>query len=206
MKNDALSKIMGRDTLAEPGHLMPLSIRSENQRQDMYDKFKSLDGRHPWRCVSRDGYVDYSARYRDGGRVAYFNFDLAKELELIPANHAQKLTRELEQIILETFALQIINEYDMAHGADPTADNSVRPNAYMATRYLQSQHKDKRGLHSGDGRAVWNGTITRRAALNTTSPAAAPARPAFRPGAARRRTGQNRRRQLGLFLRHGRAR
>ena len=29
----------------------------------------------------------------------------------------------------------------------------------MATRYLQAQHKDKRGLHSGDGRAIWLGTL-----------------------------------------------
>ena len=29
----------------------------------------------------------------------------------------------------------------------------------MATRYLQSQHKDKRGRTSGDGRAIWNGTV-----------------------------------------------
>ena len=29
----------------------------------------------------------------------------------------------------------------------------------MATRYLQAQHKDKRGLHSGDGRAIWNGRV-----------------------------------------------
>src|SRR5262249_35124069 len=126
MKNDPLSKIIGRDTLPRPVHPMPFPIRSEVQRQGMYEKFKSLDGRHPWRCVSRDGYVDYSARYRDGGHVTYFNFDLARELELIPANHARKLTRELEKSILETFSLQIINEYDMAHGVDPTADSSVR--------------------------------------------------------------------------------
>jgi hypothetical protein len=29
----------------------------------------------------------------------------------------------------------------------------------MATRYLQAQHKDKRGRTSGDGRAIWNGTV-----------------------------------------------
>jgi uncharacterized protein YdiU (UPF0061 family) len=124
----------------------------------MYDKFKTLDGRHKWREVAPDGYVDYHARSRDGGRVVYFNYDLAKQLDLIPQNHARRLTRALEQSILDTFALQIINEYDIEQGAD-LADKSVKPNPYMATRYLQAQHKDKRGLTSGDGRAIWNGSV-----------------------------------------------
>ena len=124
----------------------------------MYDKFSQLDGRHAWRDVCRDGYVDYRVRPRTGGRVIYFNFELAIELELIPPNHARRLNRRLEQTILDTFALRIINEYDLAKG-DAIEDESIRPNAYMATRYLQAQHKDKRGLHSGDGRAIWNGSI-----------------------------------------------
>lgn len=125
----------------------------------MYEKFKSLDGSHAWRDVCPDGYVDYYARTRTGGRVVYFNYDLARELELIPANHADRLTRALEQHILDTFSLQIINEYDLAKGAVAAGNKSVRPNPYMATRYLQAQHKDKRGLNSGDGRAIWNGSI-----------------------------------------------
>jgi uncharacterized protein YdiU (UPF0061 family) len=125
----------------------------------MYEKFKSLDGTHAWRDVCADGFVNYHARTRPGGRVVYFNYDLARELELIPANHADRLTRALEQSILDTFALQIINEYDLAKGRISTGDKSVRPNPYMATRYLQAQHKDKRGLNSGDGRAIWNGSI-----------------------------------------------
>ncbi len=32
----------------------------------------------------------------------------------------------------------------------------------MATRYLQLQHPDRRGRTSGDGRSIWNGTITHR--------------------------------------------
>src|SRR4051812_501995 len=126
----------------------------------MYERFDNLDGRHPWRAVARDGFIDYRARTRDGGRVVYFNYDLARELELIPANHARRLTKPLEQAILHAFAIQIVNEYDLANDADLLNDKSVRPGSYMATRYLQLQHKDKRGPTSGDGRAIWNGTIT----------------------------------------------
>src|ERR1051326_7612615 len=45
----------------------------------MYEKFQELDGTHPWRDVSPDGYIDYRARYRPQGRVIYFNFPLAME-------------------------------------------------------------------------------------------------------------------------------
>ena len=127
----------------------------------MYDRFQSLDGSHAWRGVCADGYIDYRARPRENGRVIYFNFVLAKELSLIPANHAHRMTRALEQSILDTFALQIINEYDLAHESKSTRE-AVTPQAYMATRYLQAQHKDKRGLTSGDGRAIWNGSIQSR--------------------------------------------
>ena len=67
----------------------------------MYEKFKELDGTHPWRDVSADGYLDYRARYRPKGRVLYFNFPLAREMELIPPDHPPTLNKELEQVILE---------------------------------------------------------------------------------------------------------
>jgi uncharacterized protein YdiU (UPF0061 family) len=123
----------------------------------MYEKLKSLDGRHPWRDVSPHGYVDYHVRPRPGGRVLWLNYPLARELGLIPANHADRMDARLEKALLDTFALQIINEYDLANQKDALAD--ARPHPYMATRYLQAQHKDKRGINSGDGRAVWNGSI-----------------------------------------------
>jgi uncharacterized protein YdiU (UPF0061 family) len=123
----------------------------------MYESFKTLDGSHPWRDACADGYVDYRARIRVGGKVAYFNFDLARQMQLIPANHADTVTPALQKIILDTFSLQIINEYDIAKG-EAIPEKLIKPNAYMATRYLQAQHKDKRGLHSGDGRAIWIGT------------------------------------------------
>lgn len=123
----------------------------------MYEKLKNLDGRHPWRDVSPDGYVDYHVRPRPGGRVIYFNYALGRELELVPANHAARMDARLERALLDAFALQIINEYDLAHPSAALA--AARPHPYMATRYLQAQHKDKRGRTSGDGRAIWNGTV-----------------------------------------------
>jgi uncharacterized protein YdiU (UPF0061 family) len=124
----------------------------------MYEKFRELDGTHPWRDVSYDGYVDYQARYRPNGRVLYFNFPLAREMNLIPADHPQTITKELEQVVLETFSLQIINEYDLRSGKRYSTD-TVRPASFMATRYLQTQHRNKKGKTSGDGRSIWNGFL-----------------------------------------------
>src|SRR5204862_4768546 len=92
------------------------------------------------------------------GRVLYFNFPLARELELIPPDHPRVINKKLEQAILETFSLQIINEYDLKLGKKYPAD-AVKPNCYMATRYLQTQHRNKQGKTSGDGRSIWNGHL-----------------------------------------------
>jgi hypothetical protein len=124
----------------------------------MYETFAQLDGSHPWRQVSPQGYQDYQARYRPGGRVVYFNYPLAAELGLIPRDHPPRMNRRLEKVILDTFALQIINEYDLAHPRI-WAGAKLKPGRYMATRYLQLQHNSRQGLTSGDGRAVWNGCI-----------------------------------------------
>src|SRR5689334_18659509 len=126
----------------------------------MYEALEALNGVHPWREVGGDGYVDYRARRRDGGRVMYFNFDLARELRILPTNHAHRMNARLERAILHAFSLQIINEYDEKNELAGIEPESIVPHVYMATRYLQAQHKDKRGLNSGDGRAVWNGRIT----------------------------------------------
>ena len=69
----------------------------------MYEKFKELDGSHPWRNVSPDGYIDYRARYRPQGRVLFFNFPLAKEMGLIPQDDPHSSSMNLEQVILDTF-------------------------------------------------------------------------------------------------------
>ena len=124
----------------------------------MYEKFKELDGTHPWREVSPDGFIDYQARYRQKGRVLYFNFPLAGEMELIPADHPHILNKDLEQAILEAFSLQIINEYDLKLGKKYSAE-TLKPGCYMATRYLQTQHTNKQGKTSGDGRSIWNGYL-----------------------------------------------
>jgi uncharacterized protein YdiU (UPF0061 family) len=124
----------------------------------MYEKFNEVDGRHPWRSVSPDGYVDYQARYRPHGRVLYFNFPLAKEMGLIPPDHSPGINKELEQAILDTFSLQIINEYDLQRGKKYPTD-TIKPHPYMATRYLQTQHRNKQGKTSGDGRSIWNGYL-----------------------------------------------
>jgi hypothetical protein len=124
----------------------------------MYEGFAQLDGSHPWRQACPDGYVDYPARYRAGGRVVYFNYPLAVEMGLIPANHARRMNGRLEQAILDAFALQIVNEYDQAH-PETLEGAKLKPGKYMATRYLQLQHKSRQGRTSGDGRAIWNGTI-----------------------------------------------
>ena len=123
-----------------------------------YEKFNEIDGTHPWRDVSPDGYIDYQARYRPHGRVLYFNFSLAKEMGLIPPDHPSSIGKELEQVILDTFSLQIINEYDLEHGTKYPPE-TIKPNAFMATRYLQTQHRNRQGKTSGDGRSIWNGYL-----------------------------------------------
>ncbi|HEU4507933.1 MAG TPA: protein adenylyltransferase SelO family protein [Pyrinomonadaceae bacterium] len=124
----------------------------------MYEKFNELDGTHPWRDVSPDGYVDYQARYRPHGRVLFFNFPLAKEMGLIPPDHAPSINKDLEQAILNTFSLQIINEYDIEQGKKFPPE-TIKPHPFMATRYLQTQHRNRQGKTSGDGRSIWNGYL-----------------------------------------------
>ena len=62
------------------------SLRVEN----MYSKFQKIDGTHPWRNVSPNGYEDYPVRYRKGGQVIFFNYSFAREMELIHKNTPQK--------------------------------------------------------------------------------------------------------------------
>jgi uncharacterized protein YdiU (UPF0061 family) len=135
--------------------------RARGDDGDAYAAVLQLDGRHPFKDAVPGGFVDYQARTRRDGRVAYFNFDLAVEMGLIPPDHPRRLTPALRKVLLETFSVRIINEYDMIHGT-PVAPKDVRPHRYMATRYLQLQHADQRGTTSGDGRSVWNGSVTHR--------------------------------------------
>ncbi len=124
-----------------------------------YKAFSQIDGAHPLRAVVPQGYVDYQARIRKGGRVSYFNFNLAREIGLIDQDHPDELTPELAEQIISTFSLQIINEYDIEHGK-VFDEKDIKPGKYMATRYLQLQHHDDLGLKSGDGRSIWNGHLS----------------------------------------------
>ncbi len=107
------------------------------------------------------GYVPYRVRELRTGDVAYFNFALAKEMGLLPHDHPHQMTAELKAKLIETFSIQIINEYDelMNRRVDP---RTIKNNKYMASRYLQLQHANKRGTTSGDGRGIWNGVVEYR--------------------------------------------
>lgn len=123
-----------------------------------YENFDLIDGSHPLKEAVPNSYVDYPARIRRGGKIAYFNFTLAKEMGLISEDHGHEINKSLEQKIIETFSIQIINEYDqMTNKVFKKAD--MKSGTYMATRYLQMQHDDKKGLNSGDGRSAWIGHI-----------------------------------------------
>jgi len=129
-----------------------------------YSAFDQMDGDHPWADRVPEGMIKYPVRQLSGGKVSYFNFDLAKEMGLIPKNHSGQLSKKLSDKILETFCLRIINEYDQQQGTRFSAA-SMKPKQYMATRYLQLQHTDKTGRTSGDGRCIWNGMVFARGQL-----------------------------------------
>jgi hypothetical protein len=136
-------------------------------KSESYAKFDLLDGQHSLKAAlsagntadaNRQGYVDYPARTRSGGTVFYFNFELAREMGLIGSDHPAVLTDTLRKKILDTFSIVIINEYDQIHKT-PIDPKTIKPNSFMATRYLQLQHPNKQGKTSGDGRGIWNGEI-----------------------------------------------
>jgi uncharacterized protein YdiU (UPF0061 family) len=101
--------------------------------------------------------------------VTYLNFELARQIGLIEPDHPDRLDAELRRTVLETFSLVIVNEWDESHGRLPP-ERDLRPHPYMATRYLQTQHPDRLGKNSGDGRSIWNGVIrTRRGTWDVSS-------------------------------------
>ncbi|MFZ4402758.1 MAG: hypothetical protein ACOYOK_01535 [Pseudobdellovibrionaceae bacterium] len=134
-----------------------------SESKNSFVKFDELNGWHPWQEAVPEGYVLYQVRQLNAGKVVYFNFPLAAELGLLhnSKTSSNTITPELEAKLLETFSLQIINEYDelSKKRIDPT---TIKPNKYMATRYLQLQHADKTGKTSGDGRGIWNGVCTHK--------------------------------------------
>ena len=102
-----------------------------------YYKFDSLDGTHPWQEKMPEGYVPYQVRTLAYGEVIYFNFDLAKEMGLISEDHKEVFTKGLQQKLKETFALQIINEYDLGNlKVEPVAFNSAIKALTTASRRI----------------------------------------------------------------------
>ena len=128
-------------------------------KQAFYTSFDEIDGEHPLQSEVEDFCVLYNVRTRPGGRVAYLNFDLAQEMGLLPLKHPHKMNGELEEKLLETFGIIIINEYDLQKRNKESflQKSSIRFKKFMATRYLQLQHPTKKGKTSGDGRSIWNG-------------------------------------------------
>lgn len=122
-----------------------------------YEAFDQLNGQHPLQAIP-NSCVLYPVRQLEQGSVTYFNFQLAKEMGLIPNDHPNSMSPALEEKLLETFNIRIINEYDQERGKYPSSWK-IKPHSYMATRYLQLQHKSKKGKTSGDGRSIWNGII-----------------------------------------------
>lgn len=136
-------------------HPHPASTR------ERYQKIKDIDGRHPFQQQAPLAYVPYRVRERKGGKVVYFNFGLAREMGLITSDHADQLNETLRKTLLDAFAIQIVNEYDIQKGRVLNAKD-LKPNHYMATRYLQLQHPNRTGVTSGDGRSIWNGIVKNR--------------------------------------------
>lgn len=143
-----------------------MGIRKEKLRSSVpareqateYRKIEMIDGRHPLQEAVPFSYMSYEARRRREGKVVYFNYALAKEMGLIDRKHPHQLNAALKKSLLEAFSLIIINEYDVMNDIRfPKRD--IKEHRYMATRYLQLQHPDKRGLSSGDGRSIWNGIV-----------------------------------------------
>ncbi len=127
-------------------------------RENQYSRFDTLNGSHPWQSKMPENCLLYPVRELSGGKVAWFNFDLAREMGLLPQNHPSKMTKKLSQKLLKTFCLRIINEFDQENNII-YPPKTIKHKKYMATRYLQLQHADKTGKTSGDGRCVWNGTV-----------------------------------------------
>jgi uncharacterized protein YdiU (UPF0061 family) len=137
------------------------SKRRKIARPPEYPQFLKINGEHPYKKTIPDGHVPYAARRLRGSEVVFFNYGLAREMGLIPARHPDRMNKQLRRALLETFSLRIINEYDRERGVT-FPERDVLPHTFMATRYLALQHPGRTGKTSGDGRSVWNGTLTHR--------------------------------------------
>lgn len=139
--------------------LKPLQqAKSVNKTEDSYSSFEQLNGKHPWMDAVPEGYVPYPVRVLSEGKVAYFNFELAKEMGLVSLEHPNSFNPALRKKIVDTFSIRIINEFDLEKG-NQFPKGKIKDHPYMATRYLQLQHQNKQGKTSGDGRCIWNGVV-----------------------------------------------
>lgn len=137
---------------------MTVKMSLKKPQTSEYSAFDVIDGSHPYKILGEDFFVEYPVFNLKKGKVVYFNYDLARDMGLISKDHKQKMTGALENKILDTFSIQIINEYDVL-SKKRVPNHLIKPNKYMATRYLQLQHKNKKGKTSGDGRSIWNGQV-----------------------------------------------
>jgi len=135
--------------------------RRKVARPPEYPQFLKISGEHPYKKAIPDGHVAYPARRLRESEVVFFNYGLAREMGLIPARHPDRMNKRLQRALLDTFSLRIINEYDRKRGTT-FPERDMLPNTFMATRYLALQHPGRTGKTSGDGRSVWNGTLTHR--------------------------------------------
>src|SRR6185437_9001231 len=95
----------------------PSATRVERRKSERgaqnYSRFSEINGNHSLKTAVPNGYVDYQVRKRDGGKVAFFNFDLAREMGLISSDHPDRMNNELSEQLLETFSIVLINEWDI---------------------------------------------------------------------------------------------
>lgn len=152
--------ILRADKYLKENRHLDMAVKKKPQQIDSnhkaYQKFDQLNGLHPWMSQVPKGFVPYKTRKLHKGKLAYFNFALAKEMGLLPKNHPNKMNSVLNKKILETFNIRIVNEYDLENKVN-IKNQDLNSNDFMATRYLQLQHKNKQGKTSGDGRSIWNG-------------------------------------------------
>ena len=58
-----------------------------------YKKITKINGNHPLKILLPSCYVPYNVRILENCEIAYFNFSLAKEMELINEDHEEEFTR-----------------------------------------------------------------------------------------------------------------
>jgi len=133
------------------------SSSSSAPNPDLLDRLKTheLFSKVPEMCIP------YSVRTNEKGEVFFLNEDLCKEMGLLEKESSTKALNKLKKDVLEAFNLKIINDYDRLNHTSVNSKD-VKPFFCFATRYLQLQHKNNQGKTSGDGRAIWNGTLSHR--------------------------------------------